>query len=190
MSDADTARSGVAVHQPARPEPSPDEYAVLRQRLSRAVRQVCPGWLANQSEDIVQVAMLRVMNACRDHEGIESLSSSYLWKAAYSATVDEIRARRRKGETSLDDQEEVGEMAVEIPTPEEETRGREIGRGIRDCLTRLVKPRRLAVTLRLQGHSIPEIGSLMKWSEKRSDNLVYRGMAELRNCLTSKGLAR
>ncbi len=32
----------------------------------------------------------------------------------------------------------------------------------------------LAVTLRLQEHSIPEIGTLMGWSSKRAENLVNR----------------
>ncbi len=168
---------------------SVDEYTTLRQRLVRAVRQVCPRWLADQSEDIVQVAMLRVMKAQKKNsEGFAQLSASYLWKAAYSATVDEIRARRRRDETSLDDPEGIGEVVRDVPDPEEESRGREIGVGIRDCLSLLVRPRRLAVTLRLQEHSIPEIGRLMGWGSKRAENLVYRGLDDLRQCLTSKGL--
>jgi RNA polymerase sigma-70 factor (ECF subfamily) len=80
------------------------------------------------------------------------------------------------------------EQAAELPDPEERTAGRETGRAIRDCLGRLVSPRRTAVTLHLQGHSIPEIGRLMGWDGKKADNLVYRGMADLRECLESKGV--
>ena len=53
---------------------------------------------------------------------------------------------------------------------------------------RLVLPRRLAVTLHLQGHTVPEAGSLLGWNAKRAENLVYRGLADLRDCLAGKGV--
>ena len=65
---------------------------------------------------------------------------------------------------------------------------REIGQGIRDCLARLKNERRMAVTLYLQGHSVPEASRILEWSTKRTENLVYRGLADLRECLLSKGL--
>jgi RNA polymerase sigma-70 factor (ECF subfamily) len=46
----------------------------------------------------------------------------------------------------------------------------------------------LAVALHLQGHSVPDIGKLMSWAPKKADNLVYRGLADLRECLVSKGV--
>src|SRR5688572_31583035 len=42
--------------------------------------------------------------------------------------------------------------------------------------------------LHLQGHSVPDIGKLMSWAPKKADNLVYRGLADLRECLVSKGV--
>ena len=51
-----------------------------------------------------------------------------------------------------------------------------------------MRPRRLAVTLHLQGHSVPEVGRLMGWSAKKADNLVYRGRADLRECLELRGI--
>ena len=52
----------------------------------------------------------------------------------------------------------------------------------------LVRPRRLAVALYLQGHSVPEAAKLLEWGNKRTENLVYRGLADLRECLAKKGL--
>jgi RNA polymerase sigma-70 factor, ECF subfamily len=52
----------------------------------------------------------------------------------------------------------------------------------------MVAPRRHAVTLNLQGHSVPDIGRLLGWTAKKAENLVYRGMADLRSCLSSKGI--
>ena len=50
------------------------------------------------------------------------------------------------------------------------------------------RERRLAVTLHLQGHSVPEAARLLDWAVKRTENLVYRGLADLRECLTAKGI--
>lgn len=62
---------------------------------------------------------------------------------------------------------------------------------LRAALTQAVArtcPRWLAVTLHLQGHSVPEVGALLAWTVKKAENLVYRGLADLRSCLSSKGL--
>ena len=79
-------------------------------------------------------------------------------------------------------------MAVTRQDPERIAASREVGRGIQDCLSQMSRERRLAVTLYLQGHSVPEASRVLDWSAKRTENLVYRGLADLRECLTSKGM--
>ena len=167
---------------------SDEDLTRLRARLARAVSRVCPPWLSAQAEDIVQAALMRVMEIVRDREGNEGLNSSYLWKTAYSATVDEIRRQRRRREVPLEDAAVEATAASPRPDPEEARAGQEIGRELQDCLRRLVEPRRLAVVLHLQGHTGPESARLLGWSEKRVENLIYRGLADLRRCLEEKGL--
>lgn len=120
-------------------------------------------------------------------EGDAPFTSSYLHKVAYSVLVDEIRRVTRRQETGLDD-EAVERTAVVDPDPEKVTASREIGLGIQECLSRLNKDRRLAVTLYLQGHSVPDAARVLEWPAKRTENLVYRGLADLRECLSTKGL--
>lgn len=79
------------------------------------------------------------------------------------------------------------ERPAQLPDPESRSSGREMGRAIRRCLAELIRPRRLAVSLHLQGHRIKEVGELMGWSAKRAENLIYRGLADLRACLEGKG---
>lgn len=165
-----------------------DEYDTLRRRLSLAVRKVCPRWLADESDDLVQKALIRLMKKQKKDEGNGKYGSSYLWRVAYSVMVDEIRARRRKGEVPLEDQAESSRMEGGTVDPERASHSSEIGTAIRDCLSTLVRPRRLAVTLYLQEHTVPEIGKLLGWGSKRAENLVYRGLHNLRECLVSKGL--
>ncbi len=168
---------------------APDEECVrVRQRLSSAVARICPSWLAGHAEDIVQTALMRVLPILAQRASVDPLPSSYLWKAAYSATIDEIRRRRHEFGLALD-----AGTAEDIPDrreadPERKRWGREIGSAIRQCLARMVRQRRLAVTLHLLGHSLAEASHLLGWDVKRVDNLVYRGLADLRGCLSSKGL--
>ena len=157
----------------------------------RAVARLCPSWLSNQRDDLVQAAVIRVMQIVdRDASGgdaARALTSSYLYRVAHSALVDEIRRVRRRRESDLDE-EGAAPAAVAQPDPERIAASREIGRGISDCLSRMSRERRLAVTLYLQGHSVPEASRVLDWSAKRTENLVYRGLADLRDCLRAKGL--
>ena len=167
------------------------DYAKLRRDLARAVARICPRWLADQRDDLVQAAVMRVMQVIgarvEGGEGNVQVSSSYLYRTAHSTLVDEIRRRRRRGETDFE--EDVAErVAMDTADPERAAASREIGEAVEDCLTRLVADRRLAVTLYLQGHSVPESARVLDWPAKRTENLVYRGLADLRDCLRSKGL--
>jgi RNA polymerase sigma-70 factor, ECF subfamily len=136
------------------------------------------------------VAMLKVLEARKKSEEKGPPTPSYLYRAAYTAMVDELRRVQWKREVALEDDQgrTTAPLASTVPGPEQELHAAEIGRGIRDCLARLVQPRRLAVTLHLQGYSLAEAAGMLEWSAKRVDNLLYRGLADLRDCLSSKGL--
>jgi RNA polymerase sigma-70 factor, ECF subfamily len=177
--------------QPHGPSPIAEEDLVaLRAALTRAVASICPPWLAASAEDVVQVALLRVVEVCRRGDGSTDLSTAYLRKAAYSALVDEIRRLKRRREVPLEDEGVDTRHSTPAANPEQTTSARQQGRAIRACLARLVRPRRLAVTLHLVGHSVPEAARLLNWSPKRAENLVYRGLADLRRCLEAAGVAR
>jgi len=182
---------------PQKSPEAPMDYAQLHRDLVRAVDRVCPRWMADRADDLVQVALMRVMEIQRKKEGTAEFSAFYLKKAAYSAMIDEIRRLRRRQEVSLEgsgEEEDSGagsgvyDPAAPAPDPERASVGRQVGRAIRDCLGRMVSPRRHAVTLNLQGHSVPEIGRLLGWTAKKAENLVYRGMSDLRGCLGEKGI--
>jgi RNA polymerase sigma-70 factor (ECF subfamily) len=129
---------------------------------------------------------MRVMELLRRSERTDDLGSSYLWRVAYTATVDEIRRLRRRREVAFEDASP--ERPAPDADPERAHAGSEIGEGLAACLARLVQARRLAVALYLQGHSVPEAARLLGWGEKRVENLVFRGLADLRRCLAAKGL--
>jgi RNA polymerase sigma-70 factor (ECF subfamily) len=132
------------------------------------------------------------MLAERRREGDRPLTPFYLHRAAHSALVDEIRRRMRRPEVSLAAVEDARDTPNTLEPrsqddPQRTASLRELGGAIRDCLAKTTRERRLAVTLHLLGHSVPEAARILGWDEKRTENLVYRGLADLRQCLVRKG---
>lgn len=166
------------------------DVADLRRQLVRAVERICPRWLSAEADDLVQTALLRVLEIRRRREGEAEFSTFYLRRAAHSAVVDEIRRRRRRGEVPLEAEGEEPAHPSVAPDPETLSGSRELGRAITECLGRMIRPRRLAVTLHLQGHRIREVGELMGWGLKKAENLIYRGLSDLRECLVGLGYGR
>lgn len=168
-------------------ESGDQDYHQLRQQLEKAVRQICPHWLRDKSEDLVQVALIRVFEIRRKSEGDRNFSSSYLWRVAYSALIDEIRRLRRRKESDISDEDLEREAVLQEPDPEASLAGTQIGEGIQHCLQKLVVSRRMAMTLYLQGYSVPSAAEVLGFSAKKTENLVYRGLQQLRECLRKKG---
>ena len=166
----------------------PAEFEALRPRLIGAVRATCPRWLADHAEDIVQTVLVRLLEQRREERGEDPVSSSYLLRAAHNAAVDEIRRRFRRPEVAVDALHERDEPPARAPGPAEEAEAREIDRAIRACLGALAAPRRAAVMLFLLGYPLRDAGRLAGWGAKRTEHLTYRGLADMRSCLTAKGI--
>jgi RNA polymerase sigma-70 factor, ECF subfamily len=165
------------------------DYVALRRDIARAVNRLRPNWMADKRDDFVQAALLRVMHIVERRspgEGNPAAVASYLYQVAYSVLVDELRRMRRRRETDLHEDAVLVARAKE--DPERTASARQIGRGIRGCLRAMKHERRLAVALHLQGHTVAEAARLLDWGFKRTENLVYRGLSDLRVCLKAKGL--
>lgn len=162
-----------------------EDFGRVRVHLERAVAHVCPrAWWARR-DDLVQDCMVRILDLARRSEG-KRLSATYLHRVAYSVLIDELRRQRRRPETPLDPGG-VG-LAAREGDPESVASGRETGRAILDCLRRLGRDRRHGVALYLQGHSVAEAARILDWTAKRTENLVFRGLSDLRACLSTKGV--
>jgi len=159
----------------------------LQAVLVRAVARFCPPALRHLRDDLVQNAWLRVLELQRRSDPDRAFSASYMYKVAYSALIDEIRRMRRRGEVALDEVPE-NQMVASRGGAEHEATRYAVGQGIHACLQDLGADRRLAVTLFLQGHTVPEAAQILDWDIVRTKNLVYRGLADLRACLAAKGL--
>ncbi len=170
----------------AKADPDTDlDPVAVRDRLARFVGKICPEWLRSSREDLVQTAYLKLLQIRKRGDNNPVPSTSYLWKVAYSTTIDEIRRRRPGRETSV---EESGvEQQAQGTDPFDLHAMGELSRALRECLGQLAEGRRLAVFYHLMGHSLAEQERLTGWSGYRVRNLLYRGLGDLRACLTRKG---
>ena len=168
--------------------------AALERTLARtaaAVRRAAWGHALAEADadDLVQEVRIRLWRALASGERIESVPSSYVYRAAQSAARDLIRQRRARREAPLPDD----------PPPEVHTAGG--GRGPADLLEEgelaervamvvetLAEPRRAVVRMYLAGYRAAEIEDLLGWSEPKVRNLLYRGLADLRGRLTEMGI--
>ena len=128
-------------------------------------------------EDLVHVAFLKLAERGKFEES-KAPEASYLWRVAFTVVIDELRKRRR-GEAYASEVASRAEVRASGP---------DIGLEIDDCLSRLSDDRRVAVTLYLQGFRMLETATASGWTEKRVENLLYRGLKELRLCLGEKGV--
>lgn len=156
----------------------------LRAAVARAVRRVCPQWLADDADDLTQIATTRVLARMSQASAAVEFTPGYLYRAVHSALVDEIRRRRRLREEPIDDS--VGAARRDGSASGEPW---EIRDAIAGCLATLAAHRRRAVMLYLQGHSAEETAGLLDCSRKTAENLIYRGLANLRACLVGGGVA-
>lgn len=152
-------------------DPDPAGIERIRQVLIRAVERHCPPALSAHREDLVQMALLRLLERPRS-EGSAPRGASYLWRVAYTVVIDEIRRFRRQQR-----------QAEQLPGHEGRTPGPEAHSELLDCLGALQERRRTAVTLHLQGFRTGEVAAALGWTDKQAENLVYRGLADLRACL-------
>lgn len=160
--------------------------AERRAYLGEQVARYTPPWLSARVDDIVQTAWLRVDEAGRKNERNRDPGPSLLSRVAYCATVDEIRRHRRRREVPVAAEQDFPSTGGLDPA--RAASSHEIGLSIQDCLGNLLPNRRAAVALYLQGHSSPETGAILGWPLKRAENMIFRGMADLRRCLAGKGV--
>lgn len=158
--------------------------ATVRAQLARYVRIFTPDWMREQHEDLVQMAAMRVIRAGAHIEHVPA----YLRQTAYTTVLDEIRRRRTRRESRLNTS--FADRAADLRTvsPESRQYGKQLDKAIESALSTLGDDRREAVALYLQHTPVPRIAKALGCNRKRASNLVYRGLADLRNVLASGGI--
>ncbi|MEM6990195.1 MAG: sigma-70 family RNA polymerase sigma factor [Myxococcota bacterium] len=161
------------------------DFERIHRVLSRCVHKVCPSDLRPVVEDLVQGAAAQLWARMEAAGQPIEFGSAYLWRVANHAVIDEIRRRRRSVEDLHLDPERT--LSADGDASAGERRARIVA-GVRACLAEAPADRRAALGLHLQGVRLRDVATALGCAPKRADNLVYRGLAALRECLLGKGL--
>jgi RNA polymerase sigma-70 factor (ECF subfamily) len=141
-------------------------------------------------EDLVQEVRLRLWKALESGEKILAAPASYIHRTAVSAALDLLRRRRARRETPARLSRPsgllmLGESASGADRMLEEL---ELQDQIAKAVEALIPARRSVVRMYLAGYDREEIADLLDWTEPKTRNLLYRGLADLREILTEMGI--
>jgi RNA polymerase sigma-70 factor (ECF subfamily) len=175
-------------------EPSDDLSPALQDTLVRfagLVRGV--GWrhrLADHEiDELMQAVRVRLWHARGSGEQIASTPASYVYRTAITAALDLIRARRDHKEERIDAIPEGRAARLgALPGPEDGVEAAELATLVGRAVDEITPSRRPVLRMYLAGYDRAEIADLLGWTEGKTRNLLYRGLADLRALLTARGI--
>jgi RNA polymerase sigma-70 factor (ECF subfamily) len=178
------------------PMPQPDDSVsraleTVLARFAERVRRIGMGHglSGGDVEDLVQEVRLRLWRALETGENILAAPASYVHRTAVSAAIDLLRRRRARRETPARLSRPSGEAILgEAPAPDLTLEGSEVVGQVAAAVDGLAEGRRAVVRMYLAGYGREEIAQLLGWSEPKTRNLLYRGLADLRARLTEMGI--
>jgi len=157
------------------------------ERLRRAARRT--GLRDQDLDEVVQDVRVRLWKALDSGEKISGVTASYVYSAGRSAAIDLIRRRRDERDQSLTvDSGEEPMFAAAAPTQLDLAVRRDVVERLEAAIDTLDPRRAVAVRMHLAGYAREEIGDLMGWTEPKTRNLIYRGLADLRDRLRQRGI--
>ena len=154
---------------------------------------VAHGLQGQDLDEVLQEVRIRLWRADASATGkLDALKPSYVYRAALSAAIDLLRRRRARREESLEggdagDDEASGVFAV-AGSADADLLASDVGRAVEAALSMVVPSRRAVLRMYLAGYDRQEIAALLRWSEAKTRNLLYRGLDDLRQLLTAKGI--
>jgi RNA polymerase sigma-70 factor (ECF subfamily) len=176
----------------------PDQLSPALERalgnFAGVFRRVC--WRYHFSgadaDELLQEVRIRLWRAHgeqeRAHEQIAGIPASYLHRTALSAAIDLLRrrrARRTDQMVAIDDQHD---DMPETPGPDQNLEESELAEQVERAIETIQPSRRPVVRMHLMGHPREEIARLLGWSDAKTRNLLYRGLADLRERLLAQGV--
>lgn len=161
-------------------------------RFSAMVRQVGRRYRLDESalDELMQEVRIRLWRARGTSEQIGETNTSYVYRTASSAALDVLRRRRSRQADRHDaiDDGGVAVLAAPEPDPHAALEGSELAERVHRAIEAIPATRRPAVRMHLAGYPREEIAELMGWTEGKTRNLLYRGLADLREQLASEGV--
>ncbi len=137
--------------------------------------------------DATQEAFISAYKALRRFRG--GNFRAWLMRIVTNACYDEVRRRKRRPQSSLDELTELNEsspllVSQNSPGPEEQQQNAELVQAIQRCLEELTDEQRTAAVLcDVEGYDYNEIAGIMSTSLGTVKSRLSRARAKLRDCL-------
>jgi RNA polymerase sigma-70 factor (ECF subfamily) len=159
-------------------------------RFARMVRSVGArhGLSEADLDDVLQEVRIRLWRSCATSEQVQGLGASYVYRTAATAALDLLRRRRSRGGDLTDSVDEHSERLISSAGAAEALDAQDLERQVLRALDVLPVSRRMVVRMYLSGYEREEIAELLGWTEAKTRNLLYRGLADLRSRLAKVGI--
>lgn len=173
------------------PDPVSQALESVLSRFADRVRSIGRrhGLEGDDVSDLVQEVRVRLWHALETGEKILSVPPSYVHRTAVTAALDVLRRRRARRETPVRLSRPSGESILgEAPAVDTSLGTSELEEQIARALETIAESRRPVVRMYLAGYGREEIADVLGWTEAKTRNLLYRGLADLRERLTEIGI--
>lgn len=159
-------------------------------KFGAMVRQVGRRYRLDEDglDEVMQEVRIRLWKARGTGEQIGEANTSYVYRTASSAALDVIRRRRSRRAEHHEPLDEGSPIAAPGADPHLALEGGDLAERVHRAIDTIPESRRPAVRMHLAGYPREEIADLMGWSEARTRNLLYRGLADLRERLLAEGV--
>lgn len=135
-------------------------------------------------EDLSQDVRIRIWKLMKS-EKIVTNYASYIKKVVNSAVIDRLRRwRREEGVVQEEKSRQIAEYEL-VYHPEGE-KLESLKELVAEAVEDLIETRRQVVKLYLLNMSVEEISAYLKFSQDKTRNLLYRGLADLKRLLKDR----
>ena len=162
-------------------------------RFGGMVRQVGRRYRLDESglDEVMQEDRIRLWRARGTSEQVGETNTSYVYRTASSAALDILRRRRARladRHEAVEDEGSAAVLTAPKSDPHAELEGSELADRVARAIDEIPGSRRAPVRMHLAGYPREEIAKLMGWTEAKTRNLLYRGLADLRERLSAEGI--
>ena len=137
-------------------------------------------------DDLAQEIRIKIWQILEDEKKIKNLAS-YIKKVVDSTVIDHLRKTSRDERIIIQEkQRRIAEQ--ETYYAKDNPYEKDLRKIVGEAVDTLLESRQKAVRLFLLNLSIKEIACAFKWSEHKTRNLLYRGLADLKKKLKEKSV--
>ncbi|EEF62487.1 RNA polymerase sigma factor [Pedosphaera parvula] len=170
-------------------EDDPQAFAQLVKRWEKPIQSLCARMTGDlhRGEDLAQETFTRIYAKRKEYEPSGKFST-FIWRVALNISYDELRKINRRGEMTLEEDEESGReeiIGIDASTPELRLVEQERADMVRTALLKLGEPYRTVVVMRhYEGLKFREIAEVLQIPEGTVKSRMVEALSQLNRILS------